>query len=133
MMSHLNVNKQFNKMNHAYCILIGGKHLNRQPGLLLPIFYVLNRSLGEKTTKEILLWWFRWPISLFGEWKMILHVMIFGYSVSESGIDDGLCVYEGNNSTGIIHRWGRGGWDERVLIVHYNVLPTITGYFSMDI
>ena len=40
---------------------------------------------------------------------MILHVMIFGYSVSESGIDDGLCVYEGNNSTGIILRGGGGG------------------------
>ena len=107
-MSHLNVNKQFNQMSHAYCILIGGKHLNKQPGLLLPIFDGLNRSLEEKNTKEILLWWFRWPRSLFGEWKMILHVMIFGYSVSESGIDDGLCVYEGNNSTGIIHTWGGG-------------------------
>jgi hypothetical protein len=40
---------------------------------------------------------------------MILHVMIFGYSVSESGIGDGLCVYEGNNSTGIILRGGGGG------------------------
>jgi hypothetical protein len=48
-------------------------------------------------------------IEVVGEWKMMLHVMIFGYSVSESGIDDGLCVYEGNNSTGIIHTWGSGG------------------------
>ena len=64
---------------------------------------------------------------------MILHVMIFGYSVSESGIDDELCVYEGNNSTGIILRGGEGRGYERFLIVHYNVLRTITGYFSTDI
>ena len=131
MMSLLNVNKQFNKMSRAYCILIGGKHRNRQPGLLLPIFDGLKRLLGKKDTKEIFLWWFRWPRSLLGEWKMILHVMIFGYSVSESGIDDGLCVYEGNNSTGIILRGGGGGGYERFLIVHYNVLPTITGHFSI--
>ena len=39
---------------------------------------------------------------------MILHVMIFDYSVSESGIDDELCVYEVNNSTRIVLRGGGG-------------------------
>jgi hypothetical protein len=49
-MSHLNINKQFYKMSHAYCILIGGKHLNRQPGLLLPIFDGFNWE--RKTQKR---------------------------------------------------------------------------------
>ena len=55
MMSLLTVNKQFNQMSHAYCIVIGGKHRNKQPGLLLPIFDGLKRSLGKKDTKEIFL------------------------------------------------------------------------------